>query len=113
MPYQGLRAAREVVRVRLKAVVFGVEECHPPREARGVAVQVILMGLLQVAVRDPRVGDGDVRAGRGLHAVARRDLRETRILRGVYFLIASQRSLSVVLDPELLLSSSSIDGVVG
>ena len=53
-----------MVRVRLKAVILGVEECHPPREARGVAVQVILMGLPQAAVRDPRVGDRDVRAGR-------------------------------------------------
>ena len=34
-------------------------------------------------------------------------------LGGVYFLIASQRSLSVVLGPESLLSRSSIDGVLG
>ena len=60
MPYQGL-GAREMVRVRLKAVILGVEECHPPREARGISVQVILMRLPQAAVRDPRVGDRDVR----------------------------------------------------
>ena len=71
--------AREVVRVLLPAALpFVVFDGHPPRETGGVAVQVIYLGLLQFAVRYPRFGDRDVRAGWLLHAVARRDLRETR-----------------------------------
>ena len=68
-----------MVRVRLKAVILGVEDRHPPREARGVAVQVILMGLPQAAVRDPRVGDRDVRAGGRLQARDRDDDDDQRV----------------------------------
>ena len=66
--------AREVVRVRLKAVflVARVEDGHPPREvnsghwtlvAVGLSAQVIYLGLLKFAVGYPRFGDRDVRAG--------------------------------------------------
>ena len=72
--------AREVVRVLLPAALpFVVFDGHPPRETGGVAVQVIYLGLLQFAVRYPRFGDRDVRAGCDvwlLHAAARLYLRE-------------------------------------
>ena len=77
MAYRGLLGAREVVRVLLETVVVGVEDRHPPREARGVPVQVLLMGFPQAAARYPRVGDRDMRAGGRLHAVALCNLRET------------------------------------
>ena len=67
--------AREVVRVLLPAVFLGVEDGHPPRET-GTSAQVIYLGLLQFAVRYPRLGDRDVRAGWLLHAGARLYLRE-------------------------------------
>ena len=73
-----------MVRVRLKAVILGVEECHPPREARGISVQVILVGLPQAAVRDPRVGDRDVAlVAATAHAAIARPARTSALRRVV------------------------------
>ena len=80
MAYRGLLGAREVVRVLLPAVFLGVFDGHPPREvAGGFSAQVLCLRLLQFAVRYPRFGDRDVRAGCDvwlLHAAARLYLRE-------------------------------------
>ena len=80
MAYRGLLGAREVVRVLLPAILLYVQYRHPPREvAGGFSAQVIYLGLLQFAVRYPRFGDRDVRAGCDvwlLHAAARLYLRE-------------------------------------
>ena len=77
MAYYRELGACEVVRVLLKAVVIVVEDGHPPREVAGsFSAQVLCLRLFQFAVRYPRFGDRDVRAGGPFHAAARLYLRE-------------------------------------